>query len=55
MSKKRKRTVVEMTAGIFKNNGPVLSAEELREAAAQAIADDVMERMNPHPETCDAN
>jgi AbrB family looped-hinge helix DNA binding protein len=34
----------ERTYGIFKNTGPVLSDKELKEAAAQAIADSVMER-----------
>ncbi|MBI2906996.1 MAG: AbrB/MazE/SpoVT family DNA-binding domain-containing protein [Chloroflexi bacterium] len=40
----RPRSVVERTAGVFKGTGPVLTAEELRVAAEEAIADDVMER-----------
>ena len=36
--------VVEATAGAFKNYGPALTAEELREAAENAIAEDVVER-----------
>ena len=41
---KRRGSVVEQTAGMFKTDGPPLSAEELRAAAEQAIADEVMER-----------
>ena len=41
----RKGSVVERTAGAIKTNQPPLSAEELREAAEQAIVTDVMERM----------
>ena len=41
-----KESIVERTAGIFKSDRPPLSAKELREAAEQAIADDVMERMS---------
>ena len=37
-------SVVARTAGMFKGTGPVLSAEELREAAAQAIAEAAVER-----------
>jgi len=36
--------IVERTAGIFKSDLPPVSAEELREAAQIAIADDVMRR-----------
>jgi len=36
--------VVEATAGAFKNYGPALTAEELRDAAEKAIAEDVVER-----------
>ena len=39
-------SVVDRTAGIVKTEGPPLSAEELRAAAEQAIADDVVERMS---------
>jgi len=41
----RKRSVVNRTAGIFKTTRPALTAEKLREAAEQAIAEDVVERM----------
>jgi len=37
-------SVVEATAGAFKNYGPALTAEELRDAAEKAIAEDVVER-----------
>ena len=40
----RRRSVVEQTAGMFKTDQPPLSAKELRAAAEQAIADEVMER-----------
>ena len=39
-------SVVEQTAGIGRTEGPPLSAEELRAAAEQAIAEDVMERLS---------
>ncbi len=39
-------SVTERTAGIFKNAGPVLSAEELRDAFAQGVADEVIESMD---------
>jgi AbrB family looped-hinge helix DNA binding protein len=38
-------SVTSQTAGMLAGPGPILSAEELREAAEQAIADDVIERM----------
>lgn len=38
-------SVVERTAGVMRGDGPVLTAEGLREAAEVAIAQDVMERM----------
>ena len=38
-------SVTERTAGMFKTDRPPLSAEEEREAAAQAWADDALERM----------
>jgi antitoxin PrlF len=41
----RAQSVVERTAGSVKHDGPVLSAKELRRAAEEAIAEDVMERM----------
>ena len=41
----RKGSVVARTAGIFKTSAPPLTAEELREAAERAIAEDAMERM----------
>ena len=37
-------SVVERTAGAFKGYGSALTAEELREAAENAIAEDVIER-----------
>jgi antitoxin PrlF len=37
-------SVVEETAGAFRSDEPPLSARELREAAEQAWADDVIER-----------
>lgn len=40
----RAGSVVARTAGILKTNRPPLSAEELREAAEKAIAEDVVER-----------
>lgn len=40
----RKRSVVERTRGVFQSHLPPMSAEELRAAAEQAIADEVMER-----------
>ena len=48
VSLERAGSVVERTAGILKGqvSGPPLTAEELRRAAEQAIADDVYERMN---------
>ena len=41
----RKGSVVERTAGMLKTAQPPLSAEELREVAEQAIADEAVERM----------
>ncbi len=41
----RKRSVIERTYGVLKSNRPPLSAEELRAAAEQAIADEVVEGM----------
>lgn len=41
----RKGSVVARTAGVFKTTQPHLTAEELREAAERAIAEDVVERM----------
>jgi AbrB family looped-hinge helix DNA binding protein len=41
---KPKGSVTTATAGAFRGSGPVLSAEELREAAEYAIAEDVRER-----------
>lgn len=41
----RRGSVVAQTAGIFKTSQPPLTAEELREAAERAIAEDVIERM----------
>lgn len=41
----RKGSVVARTAGIFKTTQPPLTAEELREAAERAIAEDVVERL----------
>ncbi len=38
-------TIVRRTAGAVKTEGPPLTAEELREVAEEAIAADVMERM----------
>jgi hypothetical protein len=40
----RKGSVVARTSGIFKTGQSPLSAEELRDAAEQAVADDVAER-----------
>ena len=39
-------SVVERTAGMIRTRGRRLSVKELREAAEQAIADDVYQRMN---------
>ncbi len=41
----RRGSVVDRTAGIFKTSQPPLTAEELRESAERAIAEDVAERM----------
>ena len=41
----RRGSVVAQTAGILKTDQPPMSAEELREAAEKAIAQDVSERM----------
>ena len=43
---KRSSSVVERTAGAFKGYGPVLSPEQLRDAAEGAIAEEAIER--PH-------
>ncbi len=45
-TRKRGLSVVAQTAGIFKTNTPALTAEEERVMAEEAIAQDVMERMN---------
>lgn len=37
---------VARTAGIFRGRGPVLTAEELRDVAEQAWADESVERMD---------
>src|SRR5215210_2695918 len=42
----RTGSVVEATAGALKSDMPALSPEEERKAAEQAIADDVIARMN---------
>jgi AbrB family looped-hinge helix DNA binding protein len=42
----RTGSVVAATAGALKSDMPALSPEEERRAAEQAIADDVIERMN---------
>ena len=39
-------SVVARSAGAFKSEEPPLSAEELREAAERAIAEEAVERMN---------
>jgi AbrB family looped-hinge helix DNA binding protein len=39
-------SVAAETAGMFGGTGPVLSAEELRAAAEQAIADSAVERLD---------
>jgi bifunctional DNA-binding transcriptional regulator/antitoxin component of YhaV-PrlF toxin-antitoxin module len=41
----RAQSVVERTRGVFKHDGPVLSAEELREAAEIAWVEDALKRM----------
>lgn len=38
-------SVTARTAGLLAGEGPVLSAEELRDAAAQAIADAAVDRL----------
>jgi AbrB family looped-hinge helix DNA binding protein len=40
----RRGSVAERTAGMFKSNEPPLSAQELRELAEQAIAEEAMRR-----------
>lgn len=42
---RRAGSVVERTAGILRGAESVLGAQELREAAEQAIAEDVVERL----------
>lgn len=42
----RKESVVARTAGAIEVDGPPASAERLREMAEQAIADEVVARMN---------
>jgi antitoxin PrlF len=42
---KRKESVVARTAGILKSDEPPLTAEKLREAAADAIAEGAVERL----------
>jgi antitoxin PrlF len=42
---KRGTSAVETTAGMFKTDQPAVSAEELREQAADAIAEGAVERM----------
>jgi AbrB family looped-hinge helix DNA binding protein len=42
---KLKESVVARTAGMFKSQEPPLSAEQLRDAAALAIAEGAVERM----------
>jgi AbrB family looped-hinge helix DNA binding protein len=41
---RRGENVVDRTKGIFKHSGPVLTAEELREAAEIAIAEEAQKR-----------
>lgn len=41
----RTGSVVERTAGVFKDSKPALTAERLRQAAEQAIAEGAVERM----------
>jgi antitoxin PrlF len=40
----RRGSVTDRTAGLFRSTEPARSAEQLREAAEQAIADEVVER-----------
>jgi len=42
---KRKSSAVARTAGVFKSAEPPLTAKELREAAADAIAEEAIQRM----------
>lgn len=42
---KKTGSVVEQTAGVFRGAGSYLTAKQLRRAAEQAIAEDVLERM----------
>jgi hypothetical protein len=42
----RADSVVARSAGAFKSEEPPLTAEELREAAERAIAEEAVERMN---------
>ena len=41
----RRESVIDRTAGIFKAEGPPLSAEALRQRAEEVVAEDVVERM----------
>lgn len=41
----RTGSVVERTAGVFKDKKPALTAKQLRQAAEQAIAEGAVERM----------
>lgn len=45
----RAESVADRTAGILAGPGPALSAKALREAAEEAIAEEVEERSRPRP------
>jgi len=46
---RRAESVVDRTAGIFAGSGLVLSLEDLREAAEEAMAEDAEARSKPSP------
>ena len=46
---RRAESVIARTAGIFAGSGPALSAEQLREAAETAMADEAASRSGARP------
>jgi AbrB family looped-hinge helix DNA binding protein len=46
---RRAESVIDRTAGIFADSGPALSAEQLREAAETAIAEEGASRSRQRP------
>jgi len=46
-------SIIDRTAGVFAGSGPILSAEELEEAAEEAMAEDAEARCRPSPSTAE--